>query len=151
MALLTIGLLPTSGHLIPSTLFFRGPDLSDPEIVASVPAAWLRPLPDGYEIPLWRWVVLPATTIMLKRNAGVWVNGTLDLLPESLRFTQTRLSKAKPPETWTLPLADISDVDVEKGLASEKIELRRAGRPVKLMAVRSAEFVALLRQAAFAQ
>src|SRR5690606_12787717 len=151
MALLTIGLLPTSGHLIASTLFFRGPDLNDSAIVASVPAAWLKPLPDGYEIPLWRWVVLPATTIMLKRNAGVWVNGTLDLLPESLRFTQTRLTKAKPPETWALPLTDISAVDVENGFASEKIEVRRAGRSIKLMAVRSAEFVALLRQATFSQ
>lgn len=125
--------------------------MNDPAIVASVPAAWLKLLPEGYEIPIWRWVVLPASTIMLKRNAGVWINGTLELLPESLRFTQTKLTKAKPPERWAVPLADISAIDVEKAFASEKIELRHSRGTIKLMSVRSAEFIALLRQAALSQ
>lgn len=117
--------------------------------VASIPAAWLRPLPDGYKIPLWRWIVLPATTFMLRRNAGVWVNGMLVLADGNLRFTQTKLTRATrdPPDTWAIPLADIADISVEKALASERVNIRYARGSIRLMTVRSADFVSLLQQA----
>jgi hypothetical protein len=123
--------------------------LTEAAPVASIPAAWLKPLPNGYKIPLWRWIVLPATTYMLKRNAGAWVNGTLVLADGNLRFIQTKLTKSarNSADTWTLPLSDISDIGVEKALASERIEIRYVRGTIKLMSVRSADFVALLQQA----
>ena len=115
---------------------------------ATIPAAWLKPLPDGYAIPFWRWIVLPATTFMLKRNGGAWISGTLTLRGGSLNFTQARLGKSRnPPESWTISLADVADISVDKRLASERIELGHLSGPIRLMAVRSADFVALLRQA----
>lgn len=116
--------------------------------VASIPAAWLKPMPAGYKIPLWRWIVLPATTFMLKRNAGMWVNGTLVLAAEDVRFAQTKLIKSRnPPDMWAVSLADIADVSVEKALASERVEIRHSRGTAKLMLVRSMDFVALLQQA----
>ena len=116
--------------------------------VASIPAAWLKPFPDSYKIPFWRWIVLPATTIMLKRNGGVWLSGTLLLQGGKLNFTQARLGKSRnPPDSWTISLADVADISVDKRLASERIELRHSRGPIRLMAVRSADFVAQLRQA----
>ena len=116
--------------------------------VATIPAAWLKPLPDGYAIPLWRWIVLPATTFMLKRNGGAWISGSLVLHDGSLSFTQARLGKLRnPPDSWTISLADVTEISVDKRLASERIELRHSRGPIRLMAVRSADFVAQLRQA----
>ena len=116
--------------------------------VASIPAAWLKPLPDSYKIPFWRWIVLPATTIMLKRNGGVWLSGTLVLADGQLGFTQTRLTKSRtPPDSWTIPLAEIADIAVESRMASERIDIRYSRGTVKLMSVRSADFVAQLLQA----
>lgn len=115
---------------------------------ATIPAAWLKPLPDGYAIPLWRWIVLPATTFMLKRNGGAWISGTLALQGGKLNFTQARLGKSRnPPDSWTISLADVADISVDKRLASERIELRHSRGPISLMAVRSADFVALLQEA----
>ncbi|MHA6692579.1 hypothetical protein [Devosia sp. A449] len=123
--------------------------MNDSTAVATIPVAWLKPLPDGYKIPVWRWIVLPATTILLKRNGGVWMNGTLALLANDLSFTQTRLTKSTrtPPVQWVVPLANIAKVSLEKGLASEKIEIQHARGSIKLMSVRSFDFVALLQQA----
>lgn len=117
--------------------------------VAAIPVAWLKPLPDGYKIPAWRWIVLPATTIMLKRNGGVWISGMLALLNDEVHFTQTKLTKSTrtPPAQWSVALADIANVSLEKGLASEKIEILYARGSIKLMSVRSLDFVALLQQA----
>ena len=115
--------------------------------VASIPAAWLKPFPDSYKIPFWRWIVLPATTFMLKRNGGAWISGTLVLQGRNLNFTQARLGKSRnPPHSWTISLSDVADISVDKRLASERIELRHARGPISLMAVRSADFVALLQQ-----
>lgn len=119
---------------------------------AAIPAAWLKPLPAGYAMPLWRWIVLPAPTLMLKRNGGAWISGTLTLRGGSLTFTQARLGKSRnPPESWTIPLADVADISVDKRLASERIELRHSRGSIRLMAVRSGDFVALLQQAMQAQ
>ena len=116
--------------------------------VASIPAAWLKPFPDSYKIPFWRWIVLPAATIMLKRNGGVWLSGTLVLADGQLGFTQTRLTRSRiPPDSWTIPLAEIADIGVDKRMASERIAIRHFRGTIKLMAVRSADFVAQLRQA----
>jgi hypothetical protein len=122
--------------------------LTETAPAATIPAAWLKPLPDGYAIPLWRWIVLPATTFMLKRNGGAWISGTLALQGGKLNFTQARLGKSRnPPDSWTISLADVADISVDKRLASERIELRHSRGPISLMAVRSADFVIQLRQA----
>ncbi|KQX35725.1 hypothetical protein ASD04_13190 [Devosia sp. Root436] len=122
--------------------------MTETATVASIPAAWLRPLPQGHKIPFWRWIVLPATTLMLKRNGGVWMSGTLTLAEGNLQFTQTRLTKSRnPPASWTIPLAEIADIGVEKRMASERIDIAHASGPIKLMSVRSEDFVAQLRQA----
>jgi len=120
---------------------------------ATLPAAWLRPLPAGQAIPIWRWVLLPATTLMLKRYGGVWVSGELKLLPGSLHFAQSRLVKSSrtPPAVWSIPLATISDVTVQKGVLSETLEIRHAGTLTKMMTARSADFVAQLNQAISSQ
>ena len=116
--------------------------------VAAIPAAWLKPLPNGYAIPLWRWIVLPATTFMLKRNGGAWISGTLMLQGDNLNFMQTRLGKSRnPPDSWTISLADVADISVDKRLASDRIELRYSRGAIRLMAVRSGDFVAVLQQA----
>lgn len=116
---------------------------------APIPAAWLRPLPEGYKIPLWRWIILPAGALMLRRNGGVWVNGALALTGDGLQFTQTRMIKragAQPPG-WTLPLARISNIEVVKGLASETLLVHHSGTAARLMTVRAEDFIASLRNA----
>lgn len=115
----------------------------------SIPAAWLKRLPEGYAIPIWRWLLLPATAIMLKRQGGVWISGTLTLAGEELRFSQNKLIKSSrvPPEAWTLSLADITDVVLAKGFASETLEIHAPAGVVKLMTARSAEFVDKVKQA----
>lgn len=116
--------------------------------VTAIPAAWLKPLPASYKIPLWRWIVLPATTLMLKRNGGVWLSGTLALADGQLSFTQTRLTKSRvPPDSWSISLAEIADIGVEQRMASERVDIRHSRGTIKLMLVRSADFVARLQQA----
>ena len=116
--------------------------------VTAIPAAWLKPLPANYKIPLWRWIVLPATTLMLKRNGGVWLSGTLSLATDNLQFVQTHLTKSRiPPDSWSIPLAEIADIGVEQRMASERVDIRHARGSIKLMLVRSADFVAQLRRA----
>jgi len=117
--------------------------------LATLPVAWLRRLPDGYVIPIWRWVLFPATTIMLKRYGGMWMSGELKLMGSHIAFTQSRLVKSSrtPPAHWEIPLDSIADITVQKGLTSETIEVRHAGQTTKLMTARSAEFVELLNKA----
>lgn len=117
--------------------------------IAKHPAAWLRPLPEGYRIPVWRWVLLPATAIMLKRTGGVWVSGELNLMHDRLVFTESKLVKSRrnPPGKWDLALDLISNVTIKPGIASETIELQLPGEILKLMSVRSAEFVEHLNRA----
>ena len=110
--------------------------------IASVPVAWLKPVPASYRIPLWRWVLPPATTFMLKRRGGVWVSGTLTLTATELRFTQTKVLKsASVPETWALPLDDISRAVVARGMASETIEVHHANGIARLMTARAGGFI----------
>lgn len=117
--------------------------------VASIPAAWLKPLPDGYTIPTWRWILLPATALMLKHYGGVWVSGDLRLQSTDVVFTQAKAIKlaSASPEVWTIPLNGISDVEVTKGIASETIRIHHSGRTARLMTARSSEFVETLNQA----
>lgn len=115
----------------------------------AIPVAWLRPLTPGYKIPLWRWILLPASAIMLKRNRGVWVSGGLQLSESELIFAQAKglgLSRT-PPASWSLPLSDITGLTVHKGIASETLELIYRGQPVKIMTVRAETFIAELRAA----
>lgn len=114
-----------------------------------LPAAWLQPISEDYKIPFWRWILFPATTIMLKRSGGKWINGTLQLVDGKVRFTQTTLTKSKrnPPQSWTIALADIYDVVMTKGMASEKIDIRYSGGVIKLMTLQSAGFVDQVQQA----
>lgn len=114
----------------------------------SIPVAWLKPLPEGYRIPAWRWLLLPATTLMLKRNRGVWINGTLSLRETDLHFAQAKAIKTKLTllEEWTLPLEG-TDLTVIPGFASETLVITRGNETYRLMAARSGEFVAELRRA----
>ena len=123
--------------------------MTDQTPFAVIPVAWLKSLPADYKIPVWRWLVLPATTIMLKRRGGAWVSGNLELRSDSLRFVQTKLTKGSPGAvaSWTIALSSMGNIDVTSGLASESIAIEHADGVVKLLAVRSAEFVDLLRQA----
>lgn len=117
--------------------------------IARHPAAWLQPLPEGYTIPLWRWILLPATALMLRRNKGVWVSGELQLLPDRLRFTETRMSKSSrnPLRTWEILFTDIRDLRVKKSLAAETVEIDRGNAMTRLMTVRSDDFMARVREA----
>jgi hypothetical protein len=113
-----------------------------------IPAAWLKPTPSGYQIPLWRWVLLPATTYMLKKRGGVWMNGDLAIDEAELRFTQVtaiKLSKL-PAASWTIALSDISNVEMVQGMASETLSIAHLGGVEKLLTARSREFVDHLRR-----
>jgi len=123
--------------------------VTTPEVLAKHPVAWLQPIPEGYKIPIWRWILLPATALMLKRNKGVWVSGELKLLADSIQFTQTRMIKSarNPGIDWKLPLADIRNITTSKGVASETLEFEHDTGTIKFMTVRSEEFVAKVRQA----
>ncbi len=116
---------------------------------SSIPVAWLKPIPEGYRIPLWRWLLVPATVLMLKRRGGVWISGTLTLAEDDLRFTQTKAIKTKSTqlEEWTVPLGQITDLTVAPGFASETLRITHANGVHKLMAARSEDFVAGLRKA----
>lgn len=105
-------------------------------------------MPEGHRIPLWRWLLLPATALMLKHQGGVWMNGTLELTGEDLRFAPVRLIKSakSPPESWSIPLGQISDVTTVKGIASETIEVHHAIGVAKFMTAKSGTFVEELKQ-----
>lgn len=122
--------------------------MNNPDPIAKHPVAWLQPMPEGYQIPLWRWILLPATALMLKRNRGVWVSGELMLFPGKIRFAQSKMMKTRSGGTqWKLSLAKVTDITRQKGIASETIELHSTGGTLKLMTVRSDEFIAQLKQA----
>ena len=115
----------------------------------SIPCAWLKPFPEGYKIPVWRWFVVPASALMLRRNGGVWVSGQLTLADDGLVFTQTRainLSKA-PVESWTIPLPTISDISLSQRFASDTLALTHGDFTTRIMTVRATDFIARLRQA----
>lgn len=116
---------------------------------SSIPIAWLKPVPEGYQIPLWRWVLVPATVLMLKRNGGVWISGTLSLTDGELHFLQSKAIKTKstPLEEWTVPLGEITDLTVAPGFASETLRITHSGGTHQLMTARSDDFVAGLRKA----
>lgn len=114
----------------------------------SIPVSWLQPMPEGYKIPLWRWILLPATVLMLKRQKGVWRNGTLHLDDEKLRFEQTRLIKsAQGASGWSIPLGDISDISFTPGTLSERLEISTRNIQVRFMTVRAEPFVERLKAA----
>jgi len=122
--------------------------LNNPDPIAKHPVAWLQPMPDGYKIPLWRWILLPATALMLKRNQGVWVSGELMLFPDRIQFVQSKMIKTRSGGTqWELSLAKVIDITKQKGIASETIEIHSTGGTLKLMTVRSDDFIAQLNQA----
>lgn len=123
--------------------------LSNQTATASLPVAWLKPIPKDYQIPMWRWVLLPATAFMLKRSGGVWINGTLHLTAIDLSFTQVKAIKTSRTmfETWSIPLTTITDVAHTKGVASETIEIRHPEGVAKLMTARSGNFVVQLQSA----
>ena len=116
---------------------------------SSIPVAWLKPIPEGYRIPLWRWLLVPATVLMLKRSGGVWISGTLSVEDGDLHFVQTKAIKTKSMqlEEWTVPLDDITDLTVAPGFASETLRITHSLGTHKLMAARSDDFVANLRNA----
>ena len=118
--------------------------------IASIPVAWLKPIPASYRIPIWRWVLLPASTFMLKRRNGVWMSGTLTLTATELRFTQSQMIKtarAATPETWSLPIENISRAIVSRGMASETIDVHHSNGVAKLMTARAGSFIDQLQSA----
>lgn len=116
--------------------------------LAAIPVAWLKPIPDGYRIPMWRWLLLPATALMLKRSGGVWVNGTLQLTPTDLAFVPSRGLKSarQAADAWSIPLDTISRVTFAKGVLSETLEMHHAGGKARVMTARSADFIAQLQR-----
>ena len=122
--------------------------MTKPPSASSIPVAWLKPIPEGYRIPLWRWLLVPATVLMLKRSGGVWISGTLSLTDGSLHFTQTKAIKTKSMqlEEWSVPIGEITDLTVAPGFASETLRITHSGGTHKLMAARSDDFVAGLRK-----
>ncbi|MDI6025621.1 hypothetical protein QBK99_05310 [Corticibacterium sp. UT-5YL-CI-8] len=118
-------------------------------VIASHPVAWLRPLPADYRTPLWRWILLPASALLLKRNGGVWLNGELRLMVDHLLYVESKLIKSpkSPPATWRIELDEIADITLKKGMASETLEIEVFGKSVKLMTVRSEGFVEQIRAA----
>ncbi|MBD0413129.1 PH domain-containing protein [Oryzicola mucosus] len=114
--------------------------------IATHPVAWLRPLPKDYRTPLWRWILIPASALLLKRNGGVWLNGELRLMADHLLYVESKLvrSPKNPPATWRIKLEDISGISLKKGMVSQTLEIEASGGLVKLMTVRSEEFVTKL-------
>ena len=124
--------------------------LTQPASSNSIPVSWLQPLPEGYRIPIWRWILLPATALMLKRQNGVWINGTLELLNDEIRFSQSRLVKSKAKSngaSWSVPFKEIADVSLKPGTLSEILEIEAKGVRIKMMTVRAGEFVERLKAA----
>lgn len=121
--------------------------MSSDTALASIPVSWLRPLPRDYEIPVWRWILLPASAFMLRRNKGVWVSGTLQLTASELRFTQSKGIGRAQPASWSIPLAEITAAPVRKGMASETLEIAYKGETVQIMTVRADDFIARLHAA----
>jgi hypothetical protein len=126
------------------------PLLNIPASATTIPAAWLRPLPEGYKIPIWKWILLPAGAVMLHHSRGVWVSGDLSLRTDDICFSATRMLKSANAAAaeWNIRLADISNVTMKKGVASETIEIYHSGGIAKMMSARSADFVAALNRAA---
>lgn len=116
---------------------------------APIPVAWLRPFPPDYQIPVWRWIILPASAFMLRRNKGVWISGSLEFDETSLRFAQSKsvLPSRNQPLAWSVPLGDISSVGTRKGVASETLEIHYTGGTIKIMTVRAQDFIASLQAA----
>lgn len=77
------------------------------------------------------------------------MSGELQLLPDRLRFTETRMSRSSrnPLRTWEIVFADIRDLRVKKGLAAETVEIDRGNAMTRLMTVRSDDFMARVREA----
>ena len=115
--------------------------------ITTLPAAMLRPLPAGHRIALWRWILLPGPSYMLRRNGGVWVSGTLELIPDALRFVPGKPSSRQPAATLTIPLAPDLVVETRRGVASDRLIVQSGDAERTFMTVRGAEFVARLRSA----
>lgn len=113
-----------------------------------IPAAWLRTAPPGYRLPVWRWILLPATALLFKMYGGSWVNGQLQLTADSLNFIQTRTPLSRGPAlNWSIKLDDITDVGFGKAMASERIIVAHAGGTATLMVLRSQDFAEKIRRA----
>jgi hypothetical protein len=110
-------------------------------------AAWLKPMPKGYKIPLWRWIFLPALTVMLKRDGGSWVMGEVTATADTLSFGQTAKTKTKsgPGEAWELNFAEISEVTLKGGMAQDRITITHSEGTKTLIAIKAADFVAQLQ------
>jgi hypothetical protein len=86
---------------------------------------------------------------MLKRQGGVWMNGTVELTDTELRFSQSRMIKSgrSPALSWSIALGDISDITFSTGVVSETLLVDHNGDRIKLMTVRAADFVGRLKKA----
>lgn len=116
--------------------------------IASLPAAWLRPLSKDYRIPLWRWLLLPGISYMAKRNGGTWVNGTIALFDAEIRFAQGKVIGAGTPLSFAIPLDGRVNVGVRPAMASERLIVERDGVEAVFMLVRGKQFVDEVRRAA---
>lgn len=117
--------------------------------LATIPVSWLKRTPPGYSLPIWRWILLPATALMLKYYGGVWINGDLRLSKDAIGFIQTKAVPiaSKSLEAWSVPLREVSAVTLSKGTVSDTIEIHHPGGVHKLMSARSEQFVAQVRAA----
>lgn len=113
------------------------PVLSVPD---TIPAVWLHRFHPGYKLPLWRWILLPATTFMFHRNQGVWVSGNLQAGEEGLTFAPVKLSANKSATTWTLQWSEIHDIAFAPGIAMDRITIRHETGTHSLQSARSGPF-----------
>jgi len=115
--------------------------------IQSIPCAWLQPLPAGFRIPLWRWLLLPAVTWMIKRSNGTWVSGNLDLSSDDLSFSQVKAGRKREPAiAFSFPLRDILSIELTPAFASERLNIHTATRSATFLVVKSSDFIADLRQ-----
>ncbi|RDE09253.1 hypothetical protein DVH29_07270 [Pelagibacterium lacus] len=105
-----------------------------------MPAAILRPLPKDYQFAVWRWILLPAVTYMIRRNGGTWASGTIHLFAQELRFTFS----GRNGGTVSVPIDQHLTICLRKAMASERLILERDGTTYTFMVVRPTAFVETL-------
>lgn len=123
--------------------------MNQPHNTASIPVSWLRRMPEGYKQPLWRWILLPASALMVRHYGGTWSSGVLELRETALFFTPTKASAlfTRGLTAWQIPFGDIRDVEFNRGAASETILIHHTHGTEKILSARSEPFFNALREA----
>ena len=86
-----------------------------------------------------------------RRQGGLWVGGKAVLSPSALKFSPNGMNEAihSNPErlNWTIPINEISGVEVRSGLISDIVDIQcRSGR-LSLRCFKATAFAAKIEQA----